>query len=88
MGYRKQKQYRLPGYNYAQPGEYFITICTKDRQHLFGEIQHGTVRLSNVGLIVQTYLAEIPKQFNYVKLDKWVIMPNHMHMILMENVGI
>ncbi len=82
MEYKNEKQYRLPGYNYAQSGEYFITICTKDRRHLFGEIQQGTMQLSGAGLIAQTHLIEIPNQFNHVKLDEWVIMPNHVHMIL------
>ena len=83
MDYQKQKQYRLPGYDYSQPGEYFITICTKDRQHLFGGIQQSTIQLSDAGLIAKTHLIELPRRFDHVLLDEWVIMPNHIHMILM-----
>ena len=82
MAYKKQKQYRLPGYDYAQAGEYFITICTRDREHFLGEIQQGVMVLSEVGKIAQTHLLEIPDRFSNVVLDEWVIMPNHIHMIL------
>ena len=82
MAYKKQKQYRLPGYDYAQPGEYFITICTKDREHFLGEIQEGSMGLSEMGNIAQIHLLEIPERFDNVVLDEWVIMPNHVHMIL------
>ena len=82
MAYKKQKQYRLPGYDYAQPGEYFITICTKDRNHFLGEVQKGSLLLSDAGKIAQIHLLEISDRFDNVELDEWVIMPNHVHMIL------
>ncbi len=82
MGFKQQKQYRLPGYDYAQAGEYFITMCTKDREHLFGEVHQGTVVLSEAGITAQTILLKIPEQFKNALLDAWVIMPNHVHMIL------
>lgn len=83
MTYKRQKQYRLPGYDYAGPGEYFLTICTKDRQHFLGEISQGRMQLSEAGGIAKKILREIPGKFENVLLDEWVIMPNHIHMILM-----
>lgn len=77
MAYKKQKQYRLPGYDYARPGEYFITICTKDREHFLGEIEEGVMCLSKVGVIAKTHLLEIPARFDDIVLDEWIVMPNH-----------
>ncbi len=82
MAYKKQKQYRLPDHDYAQAGEYFNTICTKDQEHFLGEVQQGVMVLSEVGRIAQTHLLEIPDRFSNVVLDEWVVMPNHIHMIL------
>ena len=82
MAYKKQKQYRLPDHDYAQAGEYFNTICTKDREHFLGEVQQDVMVLSEVGKIAQTHLLEIPDRFSNVVLDEWVVMPNHIHMIL------
>jgi REP element-mobilizing transposase RayT len=82
VAYKRQKQYRLPGHDYAQAGEYFITICTKDRECFLGEIQQGAMVLLEAGKIAQTHLLEIPERFGNVVLNEWVIMPNHIHMIL------
>lgn len=82
MGYKRQKQYRLPAYDYSQAGEYFITICTKDRQHYFGHIQDGVMHLSKTGSIAKDNLLMISDQFTNTVLDEFVIMPNHVHMIL------
>ena len=49
MTYKKHKQYRLYGYDYSQPGSYFITIVTKDRKHFFGEILNGQMIFSQIG---------------------------------------
>lgn len=73
---------RLQGYDYGQNAAYFITICTKDRVHYFGEIDIGKMRLNAVGLLSEKYWLEIPKHFPFIKLENFVVMPNHVHGIL------
>ena len=75
---------RLFGYDYAHEGYYFITICTKDRRHYFGEINNGEMILSDSGKIVYQewrLTAEIRKDM-MVSLDDFCIMPNHLHAII------
>lgn len=85
MAYKKQKQHRLPGYDYSSAGEYFLTICTKDRQHFFGYIANGVMHLSDAGRIARDIMLMIPQQFENTILDEWVVMPNHVHLILIIN---
>lgn len=73
---------RLQNYDYSSNGYYFITICTKNREHYFGEITNDKIQLSKIGKIVQKYWLEIPKHFPFVKLNEFVVMPNHVHGIL------
>ena len=73
---------RLPGWDYGQAGYYYFTICTKDREHFFGEIAQGEIQLSSLGEIVAQEWAKTETIRANVKLDEWIIMPNHMHMIL------
>ena len=79
------KQYRLPYFNYASNAYYFVTICTKDRQHYFGGIRNGAIELSDTGKTVQRCLTELPKKLSYVTVDEFVIMPNHVHAIVFIN---
>jgi REP element-mobilizing transposase RayT len=73
---------RLQGYDYTQPGAYFITICAYQRECLFGEIQNGQMALNEYGRIAQACWEEIPRHFENVELDEWVVMPNHIHGIM------
>ena len=82
MEYKLQKQYRLPKYDYSSLGQYFITICTGDRKYFFGDIINYKMRPSEIGKIVEKFYFEIPRHFENVKLDKWVVMPNHVHGII------
>jgi REP element-mobilizing transposase RayT len=79
---RRRRSVRLLGYDYTQPGAYFITICLQDRWCLFGDIEEGTMRLSQVGEIARTCWSNIPDHFPHVELNSSVFMPNHMHGIL------
>ncbi len=81
---------RIKGYDYAQEGLYFLTICTHDRKMIFGEIQNGEMQLNAAGLIAQNCWNEIPNHFPNVQLHAFVIMPNHVHGIIeiTENCGI
>ncbi|CAD5930987.1 putative protein HI_0554 [Planktothrix tepida] len=73
---------RLKGYNYTQPGGYFVTICTKEKQCLFGDIVQGEMRFNSLGAIAFNTWQQIPETFPHVELDYFVIMPNHIHGIL------
>ena len=76
---------RLRGYDYASEGAYFITICTHNREHFFGEIADGKMHLNEIGKLAEKYWAEIPDHFPDVELGNFVIMPNHVHGILILN---
>lgn len=80
---------RLPGYDYSQPGEYFITLVTYQRQHLFGEITNGTMFLNPLGQIAAEEWFETAQLRPYVELsaDEFVVMPNHIHGILHINAN-
>lgn len=82
------KSARLENYDYSQNGMYFVTICTKDREEFFGEIVNGKMILNEVGKIAQKCWQEIPKHFPFVKLDRFVVMPNHVHGIVEINWNI
>jgi REP element-mobilizing transposase RayT len=73
---------RKPGWDYRNPGAYFITICTANRQHFFGDVKNRRMVLSPAGAMVQGYWFEIPKHFDHVQLGEFVVMPNHIHGIL------
>lgn len=73
---------RRPGWDYTNAGSYFITICTDERQHFFGECKNGKMTLSVEGAIVQGFWFEIPKHFDHVELGEFIVMPNHVHGVL------
>jgi len=73
---------RLKGYDYTSPGKYFITICTKNKIPYFGKIENGEMELSYCGEIAEKFWLEIPNHFPLIELDEFIIMPNHMHGIL------
>ncbi len=83
--YKRYKQYRLPYFNYASTAYYFVTICTKERQHYFGTIHNSEPQLSDIGKIVQECLNDLPLKLSYVTIDESVIMPNHVHAIVFIN---
>ena len=68
---------RLKGYNYAQAGLYFITICTYAREHLFGEVTNKEMVLNDAGEVVAKCWREIPVHFPIAILHEYVIMPGH-----------
>lgn len=73
---------RLPNWDYGWNGAYFITICTKNREHFFGGISDGVVELSPIGHIANSCWYEIPHHFPFVELGAHIIMPNHVHGII------
>jgi putative transposase len=73
---------RLQNWDYGSNGAYFITICTQNRQHLFGEIVEMQFIASEIGKLAHQYWLEIPIHFPFVELGNFVVMPNHTHGIL------
>jgi REP element-mobilizing transposase RayT len=76
---------RLRNWDYRKDGVYFVTICTKNRAEAFGRIENGEVRLSGVGEIAAQCWSEIPIHHTGVMLDEFVIMPNHVHGLIVLN---
>ncbi len=80
-----RRSIRLREYDYSQPGAYFVTICAQNRECLFGNIVNGCMVLNDDGKITDHCWLEIPIHYPYVKLDEFVIMPNHVHGIIIIN---
>jgi putative transposase len=78
---KNRRSIRLPGYDYSQTGAYFVTIVTKNRACILGEITAGGVHLSRIGKIVEYVWNTSPAHFP-IRLDALMIMPNHIHAIL------
>ena len=76
------KSIRLPNRNYAANGYYFVTICTHKKQSYFGNIVDGKMQLSSIGKIADKFWLEIPRHSKYAYLDEYIIMPNHIHGII------
>jgi len=74
---------RLPEYDYSKIGGYFITLCIREKECLLGEIVDGNMVLNDIGKIVDKYWNEIPEHFPHVELDEYIVMPNHVHGIVM-----
>jgi REP element-mobilizing transposase RayT len=73
---------RLRGYDYSQAGAYYITICTHNRECLFGRIVDGEMKMNDAGRMIQTVWDEIPLRFGGLELDEFTVMPNHIHGII------
>ena len=82
-----RKSIRLKGYDYSQAGLYFITICIKNRECLFGNITNGEMNLNDAGQMVENEWMKLPQRFQNIKLHEYIVMPNHFHAIL-EIVGV
>lgn len=80
-----RRSIRLKGHDYSRPGAYFITICTQDRLHLFGEVKNGKMILNEFGIIVAEEWKRSEEIRKEINMDVFVIMPNHIHGILMIN---
>ena len=81
-----QNKYRIPSaravWHDYNDGDYFITICTKNREHYFGEIVNGKMILNDLGIKLNELIAEIPSHHPYAKTPVYQIMPNHLHLIV------
>jgi REP element-mobilizing transposase RayT len=77
-----RKSIRLSGYNYAQEGLYFITLCVQDRENIFGSISNGILTLNTIGKIAQKEWLNTIEVRDNVELHEFIIMPNHIHGIV------
>ena len=89
LGKYRNSTFRAQWHNY-DGGFYFVTICTKDRMHYFGEIEHDEngnpiMNLSQIGKIAQECWMAIPQHFPHIKTPLWVVMPDHIHGIVIIN---
>ena len=78
----KRKRLRKDGYDYSNPGYYCVTICTEDRRLWLGEIVDAKMHLNGVGYIVQSIWSDLYERFPGIELDEYIIMPNHLHGII------
>jgi putative transposase len=82
QGGHHRRSIRLPDYDYSQPGAYFITIVTRGRECLFGEIKEGEMQLRNAGQIVWDVWNSLPARYPQIGLSTAQVMPNHFHGII------
>ena len=73
---------RLKGYDYSQPGTYFVTLVAQNRERIFGTVEGNQIRLNKIGELVANCWLSIPKYFDIARLDEYVLMPNHFHGII------
>ncbi|MHB1051359.1 MAG: transposase [Bacteroidota bacterium] len=78
----RKKTIRLPLFDYSSPAAYFVTICTKNKIELFGTVEKNDTILSPIGHIARDCYVQIPEHFPSVELDAFVIMPHHIHGII------
>lgn len=79
---KERKSNRSKGYNYSQNGWYFVTVCTAVQKSYFGRMKSEKIILNKYGQIIQDRWLWLQKQYNYVRVDEYIIMPNHIHGIL------
>ncbi len=79
---RNRQTIRLKKYDYSLPGAYFVTICAYNKEYLFGEIINGKIFLNRYGKIVHNCWYDLTNHYKNIKLDYFIIMPNHFHGIL------
>ncbi|MDO8281622.1 MAG: transposase [Thermodesulfovibrionia bacterium] len=78
-----RRSIRLKEYDYSQAGAYFVTICTASRECLFGIIEDAQMKMNDAGKMVQNVWHELPGRFSEIHLDEFIIMPNHIHGIIL-----
>ena len=77
-----RRSIRLKGYDYSSAGAYFVTLCSQNREYLFGQVVNREMELNDMGMIAKKCWNEIPSHFPHVRLDEFIVMPNHIHGIL------
>ncbi len=80
---KRRKSNRLGGYDYSRAGCYFVTVCAQDRQCLFGEVVEDGMVLNEAGKMAAHWWGETENKFSHIELDEYVVMPNHIHGIVL-----
>ena len=85
----RRRSIRLPCWDYSHAGAYFVTICTRTRECLFGNVENGEMQLTDAGQAIIEEWLKIPEIRKEVQLDEWVVMPNHFHgiMVFKDDAG-
>ncbi|OGO82660.1 MAG: hypothetical protein A2Y18_00885 [Clostridiales bacterium GWD2_32_19] len=82
MEVKYTKRVHLKNYDYSDDGFYFITICTHAQKHLFGTVVDSVIYMNEKGLMVEEFWNDLTVRFSNINLDKFIIMPNHIHGIV------
>jgi REP element-mobilizing transposase RayT len=77
-----RKSIRLKGYDYAQQGAYYVTICANERKCVFGDVINGEMVFNEAGKMVEFTWLDLPEHNNNIELDEFIVMPNHVHGII------
>ncbi|MCL5429673.1 MAG: transposase [Chloroflexi bacterium] len=80
--YSKRRSIRLKGYDYRQPGAYFVTICEHGKESLLGAMANNEVKLTNLGAIAAGGFQLLPSRFPSIEIPIFCVMPNHVHVII------
>lgn len=83
--FKSRKQNRLKEYDYSEKGYYYITICTYNREEIFGIIEQNNMILNECGAIAKRLWLKITNHFPNIELDEYIVMPNHIHGIIIIN---
>ena len=84
---RQRKSLRLPNYDYSQPGAYFITACSHKHLAIFGKVVKDNAIPSPAGVIVQDAWHDLPNHYPNIRLDSFIVMPNHIHGIIIITIS-
>ena len=88
MEFVQRKINRIPEFDYGVNGAYFVTICTQNRRKILSQIVgDGFPVPKTIGLLAEEYIKQIPQKYSGVYVDKYVIMPDHIHMLLRIDCG-
>lgn len=77
-----RKRNRMQGFDYSSDAIYFVTICTHDKIHQFGKIQDEKMNLNEFGTIADHQICWLKSHYSYVELHNFVVMPNHVHLLI------
>lgn len=84
---KTRKSNRLPGYDYSRNGMYFVTVCSRERECIFGTICDGKMMLNDCGKIVEKTWLDLPNHNHDISLDAFIVIPNHVHGIIRVGTG-
>jgi len=86
----KRRSIRLSSFDYSSADDYFVTICTKNKECIFGEVKERKIELNRFGYIIKRNVDNIPQQYKNIRINSFIVMSNHVHLIvrILQNVGV